>query len=96
MSHPRGVPKEGISMDDRRLASMGRHAPERVQELAGRTGAYMHERARGVSEQVERLTGRSMESWNRDASRYVREHPLRAIALTIGLGFVLGKILARD
>ena len=44
----------------------------------------------------ERLTGRSMDSWTRDARHYVREHPLQAIALTIGLGFVLGKILGRD
>jgi ElaB/YqjD/DUF883 family membrane-anchored ribosome-binding protein len=37
-----------------------------------------------------------MESWTRDARRYVQQHPLQAVALTIGLGFVLGKILARD
>ena len=49
-----------------------------------------------LSEQVERLTGRSMASWTRDARRYVQQHPLQAVALTIGLGFVLGKILARN
>jgi ElaB/YqjD/DUF883 family membrane-anchored ribosome-binding protein len=49
-----------------------------------------------VGEQVERLTGRPMESWMRETRRYVQEHPLQAVALTIGLGFVLGKILSRD
>ena len=79
-------------MDERRLESVSGQA----QEMADRTGAYVHGRARDMSEQVERLTGRSMESWTRDARRYVQQHPLQVVALTIGLGFVLGKILARD
>jgi len=79
-------------MDERRLESVSGH----VQEMADRAGAYVQGRARDASEQVERLTGRSMESWTRDARRYVQQHPLQAVALTIGLGFVLGKILARD
>jgi ElaB/YqjD/DUF883 family membrane-anchored ribosome-binding protein len=83
-------------MDDRRLESVSGRVPERVQVLADRAGTYAQERARDVNDQVARLTGRSMESWTRDAGRYVREHPLQAIALTIGVGFVLGKILARD
>lgn len=83
-------------MDDRRLESKGAYAQERAQEMADRAGAYVQDRARDVSDQMERLTGRSMESWTREARHYVREHPLQAIALTIGLGFVLGKILGRD
>lgn len=79
-------------MDERRLESVGGHA----QAMADRAGAYVHGRARDLSEQVERLAGRSMESWTRDARQYVQQHPLQAVALAIGLGFVLGKILARD
>ena len=83
-------------MDERRLESGSGH----TQAMADRAGAYLHGRARDLSEQVERLTGRSMASWTRDARRdarrYVQQHPLRSVALTIGLGFVLGKILARD
>ena len=79
-------------MDGRRLESVSGH----TQEMADRAGAYVHGRARDVSEQVERLTGRSMESWTCDVRRYVQQHPVQAVALTIGLGFVLGKILARD
>jgi ElaB/YqjD/DUF883 family membrane-anchored ribosome-binding protein len=70
--------------------------PERVQGLADRAGTYAQERARDVRDQVEQLTGRSVESWRHDLGRYVREHPIQAIALTIGVGFLLGKILARD
>jgi ElaB/YqjD/DUF883 family membrane-anchored ribosome-binding protein len=83
-------------MDDRRLQSVRGRARDRAHELADDAGAYVQERARDVSAQVERVTGRSMESWKREAARYVQEHPLQAIALTVGLGFVLGKILARD
>ena len=79
-------------MDERRLESVSAH----VQGVADRAEAYVHTRARDMSEQVERLTGRSMESWTREARRYVQQHPLQAVALTIGLGFVVGKILARD
>jgi ElaB/YqjD/DUF883 family membrane-anchored ribosome-binding protein len=61
-----------------------------------RTGQVVQERVREIGEGVERLTGRSMDAWTRDARHHVREHPLQAVALTIGLGFVLGKILGRD
>jgi ElaB/YqjD/DUF883 family membrane-anchored ribosome-binding protein len=32
--------------------------------------------------------------WTHHARRFVQDRPLQAIALTIGLGFVLGKLLA--
>ena len=83
-------------MDERRLESTAAHAQEGAQDIADRAGSYVQDRARDVGARVEHLTGRSMESWTRDARHYVREHPLQAIALTIGLGFVLGKILGRD
>ena len=79
-------------MDERRLESVSGQA----QEMADRAGAYAQGRAHDMSEQVERLTGRSMESWTREARRFVQQHPLQAVAMTIGLGFVLGKILGRD
>jgi len=37
-----------------------------------------------------------VEAWSRDARNYVRSHPMQAVAITIGLGFLLGKLLARD
>ena len=45
-------------MDERRLESVSGQA----QEMADRTGAYVHGHARDVSEHVERLTGHSMDS----------------------------------
>jgi ElaB/YqjD/DUF883 family membrane-anchored ribosome-binding protein len=83
--------------DAQQLASRaGNYAQERAQEMADRAGAYVQERARTANTQLERLTGRGAESWLNDARRFVQDHPLQAIALTVGLGFVLGKILARD
>ena len=79
-------------MDERRLESV----TGRAQEAAQRVGAYTQDRVREARETVERQTGRSMESWVEDTRHYVRQHPLQAIVLTIGLGFVLGKLLARD
>jgi ElaB/YqjD/DUF883 family membrane-anchored ribosome-binding protein len=70
----------------------GSYAQARAQEMADRAGEY----ARDMDAQVERLTGQPMEAWGRDARRYVRSHPLQAIAITIGVGFLLGKLLARD
>lgn len=83
-------------MDERRLDSRIGQGQERAQEMAERAGTYVQERARNVGDQVERLTGRPVDAWTSDARHYVREHPLQAIALTIGLGFLLGKILGRD
>jgi ElaB/YqjD/DUF883 family membrane-anchored ribosome-binding protein len=70
-------------------------AQERAQEAASRAGAYVQKGVRGMDDQVARMTGRTAESWLRDIRGYVEEHPLQAVAMTVGIGFVLGKILAR-
>jgi len=77
-------------------ARAGSYAQERAQEMAERASGFMSQRARDVGDQVERMTGRPADAWMRDARRFVQNHPLQAVALTVGLGFVLGKILARD
>ena len=77
-------------------ARAGSYAQERAQEMAERASGFMSQRARDVGGQVERMTGRPADAWMRDARRFVQNHPLQAVALTVGLGFVLGKILARD
>jgi len=94
-------------MEERRLESIGDTAQRNArrmagdaQEMAARAGSYAQERAQEMAQragqQVQRYTGRPAESWMRDARRFVQDHPLQAVAITIGLGFVLGKILARD
>ncbi len=77
-------------------ARAGGYAQERAQELAERASGFMSQRARDVGQQVERVTGRSADAWMRDGRRFVQDHPLKAVAITVGVGFLLGKILARD
>jgi ElaB/YqjD/DUF883 family membrane-anchored ribosome-binding protein len=94
-------------MDERRLESIQDTAQRSARRMAGdaqamasRAGSYAQERAQEMQERaqemVERYTGRPADTWMRDARRFVQDHPLQAVAITIGLGFVLGKILARD
>ncbi|HXH85067.1 MAG TPA: hypothetical protein VNN07_19315 [Candidatus Tectomicrobia bacterium] len=67
----------------------------RAQEMASRAGDYVQERAEAVDARLQRMTGRSVEEMTRDVRRWVENHPLQAIAMTIGVGFLLGKILTR-
>ena len=82
----------------------GRRLVDNAQEVASRAGAFMQsrmgemsERAQGLAQdanaRVERLTGRPIESWATDARKIVRRHPLGAMAVTIGLGYLLGKLM---
>jgi ElaB/YqjD/DUF883 family membrane-anchored ribosome-binding protein len=86
---------------------MARRAAEAAQDVASRAGEYVRSRmpevseraqdlARDASRQMERLTGRDLDSWTSEARGFIRKHPLQAIALTIGLGYILGKVMARD
>ena len=56
----------------------------------------MSERAQDLAQdvrgQVEEWIGDSIERWPAEVRRYVRDHPLQALALTVGIGFLLGKV----
>ena len=81
-------------MDDRRMEAMG--------DTAARTASSMQSRLNRVSERAQDLAsdaggqlsqlGGSMGPYMEQARRFVQDRPLQAIALTIGLGFVLGKL----
>lgn len=86
-----------MAADAQEMASRaGSYAQERAQEVAERANTYVQQRARDADSGLERLTGRGAESWMNDARRFVRDHPMQALAITVGLGFMLGKILSRD
>jgi ElaB/YqjD/DUF883 family membrane-anchored ribosome-binding protein len=87
-------------------ADTGRRLAESAQDAASRATTYVQagmdrvsERAQDLahdaSVQVERLTGRPLQSWTTEARRYIQEHPLQAIAITVGVGYVVGKMLKR-
>jgi ElaB/YqjD/DUF883 family membrane-anchored ribosome-binding protein len=72
-------------MEERRMEARVGRVSERAQELADRA-------REATSEAGERLARMApMSDWMDQARQFVQDRPLQAIALTIGLGFVLGK-----
>jgi len=85
-------------MDDRRMDAMGDTAARAASSMQNRLNR-VSERAQGLaSDAGEQLSqfGGSMGPYMEQARRFVQDRPLQAIALTIGLGFVLGKLIGRD
>jgi ElaB/YqjD/DUF883 family membrane-anchored ribosome-binding protein len=82
-------------MDDRRMEAVGDTAARAASSMQSRLNR-VSERAQGLAsdagDQISELRG-SMEPYMDQARRFVRERPLQAIAVTVGLGFVLGKLL---
>jgi len=71
-------------MDDRRM--------DAVQSRINRVSDRAQDLASDAGEQLSQLRS-SMVPYMDQAKRFVQDRPLQAIALTIGLGFVLGKLL---
>jgi ElaB/YqjD/DUF883 family membrane-anchored ribosome-binding protein len=79
-------------------------ALDQVRDIRDRAGAYMQARmgamseraqsmARNANDRVAQLTGRPAEAWPEDAQRFVRDHPLGTLAIAVGVGYVVGKLL---
>ena len=76
---------------------------EAVGDTAARAAGSMQSRLNRVSDRAQDFAsdagehlsqlGGSMGPYMDQAKRFVQDRPLQAIALTIGLGFVLGKLL---
>lgn len=95
------------SMDRTTGQTRGRNVVDAAQDAAERAGSYVQtqmgrvsDRAqdlgRAASDRVEEYTGRSAEAWASQLRDQVRAHPLRMLAITIGVGYVLGKLMTRD
>ena len=85
-------------MDDRRMDAMGdtaARAASSMQHRLNRVSERAQDFASDAGEQLAQIGG-SMGPYMEHARRFVQDRPLQAIALTIGLGFVLGKLLGRD
>lgn len=76
------------------------HAGSSMQTRMGRVSEraqdFAQDMAQTANQRLERVTGHSLQSWRSEARRFVQDHPLQAIALAVGLGFMLGKLLQRD
>jgi ElaB/YqjD/DUF883 family membrane-anchored ribosome-binding protein len=82
-------------MDDRRMESIGESAARAAsgaQSRLNRVSERAQDLASDATGQLSELRG-SMEPYMDRARHFVRERPLQAIAITVGLGFVLGKLL---
>ncbi|HEV8471425.1 MAG TPA: hypothetical protein VGR82_01505 [Methylomirabilota bacterium] len=74
-------------MEERRTEERWGRVSERAQDLADRA----REATTDAGERLARMA--PVGDWMDQARRFVQERPLQAIALTIGLGFVFGKLL---
>jgi ElaB/YqjD/DUF883 family membrane-anchored ribosome-binding protein len=83
-----------------------RKAVQAAQDVAERAGTYVQDQAtwlsgraqdlaREANDRVKEYTGRPLDAWAADARTFIRQHPLQALAMTIGLGYILGKALKR-
>jgi len=75
-------------MDERRMDAMG--------DTAARAASSVQQRLNRVSQRAQDFAsdaGDQMGPFLEQARRFVQDRPLQAIALTIGVGFVLGKLL---
>lgn len=77
-----------------------------AQDVAERAGSYVQQQVTRLSEQAQGLareandrmkeyTGRPLDAWVDEVRTFVRAHPLQVIAATIGVGYVLGKLIKR-
>ena len=99
-------------MDDRQIdrareTGTARRLADSAQDVTERAGAFVQARMSQVSERaqdfaqradqrVAELTGRPVESWADEMRHYLRHRPLVAIAVAVGLGYVLGKLVTRS
>jgi ElaB/YqjD/DUF883 family membrane-anchored ribosome-binding protein len=85
-------------MDERRMESMGdtaARASSSMQNRLNRVSERAQDYVSDAGDQLSQIRG-SMGPYLEQARRFVQDRPLQAIALTIGLGFVLGKLIGRD
>jgi ElaB/YqjD/DUF883 family membrane-anchored ribosome-binding protein len=63
-------------------------------EMADRARSYAQDRITDLLDRARDLTG-DADHWVADIREFVRTHPFEALAATVGVGFILGKVLRR-
>ena len=65
-----------------------------VRDAAECAGSYVRESIADVFDRANDLI-QEADGWVGDVRELVRTHPLQALAATIGIGFILGKLIRR-
>jgi ElaB/YqjD/DUF883 family membrane-anchored ribosome-binding protein len=63
-----------------------------VRDAAERAGASVQEGVADFLDRVHDLT-READGWVGEVREFVRTHPLQALAATVGIGFIVGKMI---
>jgi ElaB/YqjD/DUF883 family membrane-anchored ribosome-binding protein len=83
----------------RKVVLMAQDVAERagsfVQQQAERLSSQAQGLAREANDRVKEHTGRPLDAWISEVRSFVRAHPIQALAATIGVGYILGKIVKR-
>jgi ElaB/YqjD/DUF883 family membrane-anchored ribosome-binding protein len=107
---PGGESASDIAHAARRVADVGREAASRTsqhvrdsveraseyaQDLSDRASERVAELSGRAGDRIAELTGRPPEAWTRELRHFVERSPVKALAIALGLGYVLGRILRR-
>lgn len=65
-----------------------------VRDAAERAGSRVQASLADVLDRARELT-READGWVGDVREFIRTHPVQALAATIGIGYILGKIARR-
>lgn len=93
----RSMSETGRQAADEAEATVSR-ATTRIQERAADLGERARHTAAEAGDRLARATDQVREplgEWAEQARHYVRTHPIQAVAITVGAGFLLGKLLRR-
>src|SRR5262245_23186580 len=90
---------EGSIGQGHRVVAAAEDMAERASAYAQQQATKMSERAQSLATEAKGLlkeyTGRPLEAWAGDIRDYVRAHPLQIFVATIGVGYILGKMMKR-
>jgi ElaB/YqjD/DUF883 family membrane-anchored ribosome-binding protein len=68
--------------------------PAGFRDAGERAGSYVQQTIEDLLDRARALTG-DADGWIADLREMVRAHPLQALAATIGIGYVIGKLARR-
>lgn len=82
-------------MDDHAIGSTAEDTARSAQGRVIRMSERAQDLARRAKDRVAQATGQRVEPLVRPTRSFVRDHPLQALAVGVGLGYVLGKLIRR-